>query len=106
MSESNHYPRYCIGTDLFEYTNKPYRIMVDYLYSYPWIRPLRHSSTLSVIDAMMSVLSELAIQTKFIQTLVVSTHQKNLTTLPLSMTLNIVCHHRSITRVTVNQNIM
>ena len=109
MNESSHYPMHCIGTDLFEYNNKPYLIMVDYFSSYPWIRPLRNISSLSVIEAMKSkslYSVSLAIQTKFIQTLVVSTHQKNLTHLPWSMTINIVCHHRAIMRVTVNQNVM
>ena len=58
MNESSHYPMHCIGTDLFEYNNKPYLIMVDYFSSYPWIRPLRNISSLSVIEAMKSVFSE------------------------------------------------
>ena len=58
MNESSQYPMHCIGTDLFEYNNKPYLIMVDYFSSYPWIHPLRNISSLSVIEAMKSVFSE------------------------------------------------
>ena len=58
MNESSHYPMHCIGTDLFEYNNKPYLIVVDYFSLYPWIRPLRNISSLSVIEAMKSVFSE------------------------------------------------
>ena len=58
MNESSYYPMYCIGTNLFEYNNKPYLIMVDYFLPYPWIRPLRNISSLSVIEAMQSVFSE------------------------------------------------
>ena len=64
MNESSHYPVYCIGTDLFEYNNKPYLIMVDYFSSYPWKRPLRNISSLSIIEAIKSVFSEFGYQDK------------------------------------------
>ena len=57
-NKSSHNPMHCIGTDLFEYNNKPYLIMMEYFSSYPWIRPLRNISSLSVIEVMKSVFSE------------------------------------------------
>ena len=104
MNESSHYPMHCIGTDLFEYNSKPYLIVVDYFSLYPWIRPLRNISSLSVIEAMKSVFSEFGYPDKIHSDSGSQYSSKNLTHSPWSMTLNIVCHHRTIMRVTVNQN--
>ena len=37
MNESSHYPMHCVGTDLFEYKQKTYLLMIDYFSSYPWV---------------------------------------------------------------------
>ena len=58
MNESSHYPMHCVGTDLFEYKQKPYLLMIDYFSSYPWVRPLKNISSTSVIEGMQSVFTE------------------------------------------------
>ena len=51
---------HCVGTDLFEYKQKPYLLMIDYFSSYPWVRPLKNISSTSVIEGtgMQSVFTE------------------------------------------------
>ena len=105
MNESSHYPMHCIGTDLFEYNNKPYLIMVDYFSSYPWIRPLRNISSLSVIEAMKSVFSEFGYPDKIHSDSGSQYSSKEFNSFTMEYD-NIVCHHRTIMRVTVYQNVM
>ena len=52
MNESSHYPMHCVGTDLFEYKQKPHLLMIDYFSSYPWVRPLKNISSTSLIEGM------------------------------------------------------
>ena len=57
-NESSHYSMPCVGTDLFEYKQKPYLLMIDYFSSYPSMRPLKNISSTSVIEGMQSVFTE------------------------------------------------
>ena len=53
-----NFPMHRIGTDLFEFNEKQFLVMVDHYSSYPWVRRLRNISSASCIDAMKSVFSE------------------------------------------------
>lgn len=58
MKDSCHYPLQCVGTDIFEYNNTTYLIIIDYFSCYPWIRMLKNITTKSVINALRSVFCE------------------------------------------------
>ena len=57
-SKPANFPKHRIGTDLFEFNEKQFFVMVDHYSSYPWLRRLRNISSASCIDVMKSVFSE------------------------------------------------